>query len=260
MTRFMLNLETSDWEQCTRSGFASLSQGCLDAVSRHWFDALDAAMLYAEGDARRAAALNNAALGLWMTGRSADARVSFDNAQRGWSAALEGAATLDPPLTGRGSIFHIRLAARHGTAFANVHRQTLKALLRGAQALTQFNLHVTTADATRNAADSAWFASLLDATESAFGIESAEVLAIKRSAGTSDADDAGNTPVKRRFMYERWRDDAPAAPDGILAILAAAHLTAIATLIPPRELAPPLHEDRSQHRDMTENTPCQRHP
>lgn len=260
MTNASRNFETSDWERCTRDGFASWPHGRRDTAATYWLKARDAASVFADSDPRRAAAFNNAALALSMLGQINEAREHFETAQSVWIAALNALELFEPPLTGRGSVFHIRLAARHAKAFEDVHRQTLKTLLHGAQALTDYNLHMTTARDVQNLAVTALFSPWIAAVEKAFGVESAEAAAITLAARGPSLEHEPDQTGRRRFMFERWRDDQTTASQDLLAILAAAHLTAITPSSPAHEHGSASHQDPFQHRDTSECPPCQRHP
>lgn len=227
MTAAAPSVAGSAWERMTLLGLQSFARGRAQEAAEHWRDALHAANGFGGTDPRGAAAFNNAAVGLIGLDRLDDAVNALNTARQRWQSTLESIAAIDPPLTGRGSIFHIRLAARHGETFADVHRQTLRVLVQGARALSAFNLMIASGQRLIEGDRAAEVNSLVREAEMAFGTQCAEVQSMTdalrgalRTAGATE---------RQRPLHERWRAGTwkNSQPD-IRALLAATHLTALA--------------------------------
>ncbi len=211
------------WEAPTLRGFSAWRHGSISDAILAWTCAHDAIADFADSDARRAAALNNAACAMLLDAKRSEAARLIDEASKQWTHSRRALATAAQPLTGRGSVFHIQLAARNGDAFAERHRHDLQVICDAGQAITAFNSHCITSASQHpqpcRDAD-AWIA----AVEAAFGPHVHEVRAM-RTLALIPSD--GDAPVDSPALHARWRMPAAHSRRDATGIRAAAHLTAL---------------------------------
>lgn len=132
--------EEWEWEALSATALAAYEAAQRDEASHLWRRAGDLAGAFAGNDPRRATSVNNAAIGLLLEGRIDDARTAFTDALGRWEAGPSWIETMDIAVGARSSLFHLRMEQRHTESYLVFRRARHTDLLRGAAALTTFNL------------------------------------------------------------------------------------------------------------------------
>lgn len=134
----MLSSSSEDWELGTARAFSHLAAGQQE----------DAAALLlrleSEIDAEaspplRAAVHNNAGIAHLLRDRSHEAVAAFEIAALLWKHALLRIHETEIQISGRSSSFHLMLAARHHSVFAELRRRRVMELLEAATQMTELN-------------------------------------------------------------------------------------------------------------------------
>jgi hypothetical protein len=134
----------------------------------------------------RAAQDNNAGVACCLMSNTRDAATHFARAQEEWRHVRAHVEAMDVPVTGRSSVFHLRLAIEHHDAFATLKRERLLALIAAAQAITAYNAQCARETAHKIHGEHAGEQDMIHALSTAFGPECAEVRLL-REAESADA-------------------------------------------------------------------------
>ncbi len=134
----MVSSSSEDWEVVTAKAFSCLATG------RHEDAAALLVRLETELDAEaspplRAAVHNNAGLAHLIRDHSQKAASAFETAASLWKQTLLSVRETEVPISGRSSSFHLMLAARHHSAFAELRRRRVMELLDTATQMTELN-------------------------------------------------------------------------------------------------------------------------
>ncbi|MFA5956007.1 hypothetical protein [Hyphomicrobium sp.] len=121
-------------------GIERVSRARFGEAARCWLEA-DAALPIGgrEFDPLSAASRSNAGAARLLLGHEHEAEQCFDAAERSWQKVIAAIATLDVPMTGASSSFHLRLAATVPEALINARRERYRRLAESALAIVQFN-------------------------------------------------------------------------------------------------------------------------
>ncbi|MDN5925048.1 MAG: tetratricopeptide repeat protein [Xanthomonadales bacterium] len=128
-----------EWVQFTEHGTDQINRGQLAAAEDSWQRASDIAQRFTQGDARRAASLNNLAVVARLAQRLDDADRLYQQALQEWDLAHAWIERMEKPLRAYSSLFHLQLEAKHRAHYARLALdEYFKQLPRGA-AVTQNN-------------------------------------------------------------------------------------------------------------------------
>lgn len=127
------------WEDTTAFAFTHASKDDLSTASWLWDEARKQGAALNHEDPRKAAALNNAAIAAVLRADLPSAGKLLERAAQAWRTTIEAYSIADAPLTGRGSVFHISLAARYVSQFSKLHRDEILTLCRAGAAITTLN-------------------------------------------------------------------------------------------------------------------------
>ncbi len=122
------------WETWSETALAADAAGRPGEARALWAHAARAAEGFAAGDPRRAASLNNRALGATDPGPELAAALAA------WDAAGPWVATMAVEARGRSSTFHLRLETRHRDAYDANARVLHRRELAAGRAVTTANL------------------------------------------------------------------------------------------------------------------------
>lgn len=211
------------WESATIAAFSAWHAGETLSAAAYW----QAALLLSAGlrahDARRAAAYNNAALAQILFGETEGAQRLIESAVAAWGEARDWVKTSDPPLAGRSSCFHLRLASRNGEAFSNIHRTNLTIQCEAGRAISFFNLRALSALRDEPAATDFELEACISAIANTFGPASREIDIMQQQRRTPEP----NNGPRAKWLSERWSSRLTQIDNDAEAVTAAAHLTAI---------------------------------
>ena len=134
----MFSSSSEDWEVVTAKAFSCLATG------RHEDATKLLLRLETELDAEaspplRAAVHNNAGLAHLICDHSQKAASAFETAASLWKQTRLSVRETEVPISGRSSSFHLMLAARHHSAFAELRRRRVMELLETAMQITDLN-------------------------------------------------------------------------------------------------------------------------
>ncbi|MDQ8698041.1 hypothetical protein [Hyphomicrobium sp. LHD-15] len=134
----MVSSSSEDWEVVTARAFSRLATGrhedAADLLLR-----MEAELATEASPPLRAAIHNNAGLAHLLRDRSQDAGSAFETAASLWKQTLLSVRETEIPISGRSSSFHLMLAARHHSAFAELRRRRVIELLGTATQMTELN-------------------------------------------------------------------------------------------------------------------------
>ncbi|MFA9461232.1 tetratricopeptide repeat protein [Thiohalorhabdus methylotrophus] len=132
------------WAFLAEQGALALHQGLEETARQLWSRASDPVEGFAQGDPRRAAALNNRGVGQRLAGRLPEAESLFRKAQAAWQEAEGWVADMEHPPRAASSVFHIKLEIKHGRdQYEPVARQEAQRDLAAARSFTLGNLAET---------------------------------------------------------------------------------------------------------------------
>lgn len=211
----------TNWDDLTIAGFDACTSGEFSTAAIYWDAAHKLAGNFANEDPRKAASANNSGVGRLLTKRGGGIYL-LRKANRTWREFTRTCASpaFSPELSGRGSVFHIKLASRYAKAFAQHHQAYALKLCSAASAICTFNCVVA---ATR--APPAHCRRLYQQVETAFGANCRETSQLARIVNN---DVTGEKST--RALYQRWPSLSSSRSGSAHNILAAAHLTALIDL------------------------------
>jgi hypothetical protein len=128
-----------------------------------------------------ASAYNNAGVACCLMSNPGDAVTHFAHAEDLWRQCRAHIATMDVPIAGRSSVFHLRLAMQHHDAFASLKRERLLHLVAAAQAITTYNAQNSHAPARGISGSPDVDPTMIDALSTAFGRGCAEARLIRET-------------------------------------------------------------------------------
>lgn len=230
-----------EWEAFAVSALGAHVAGRVEEARHLWDRAHAIAHDFAADDPRRAASLNNQALGHLTAGDAAAAQQSFEAALDAWQRALTWTESMTLPQPARSSLFHQRMEARHRESFTEVGRHRRREVLNGAIAVTRFNLGLALLHLDEDDRADEHFAAAAETREAACGPSNPE-LALMLGVLAGRQDIKGATKEAERLEQQArsilqdpardglalWRDEQPAEMNDERRLLAAAHLTASA--------------------------------
>lgn len=202
----MVSSSSEDWELGTARAFSHLAAGRLE-------DAAELLLrLESELDAEaspplRAAVHNNAGIAHLLRDRSCEAVAAFEIAALLWRRALLSVRETEVPISGRSSSFHLMLAVRHHSVFAELRRRRVIELLEAASHMTELNRNPLWRERGPQASE------FLAMVCQAFGPNCAEAVIARDRVGRSEHDGAAD-PSPYRLKSDCILEYARLAPFG----------------------------------------------
>ncbi|MFN3623050.1 MAG: hypothetical protein ACK4TP_03225 [Hyphomicrobium sp.] len=134
-----MQLVLQEWIQSSAKAFAALAEGRMPMAAELWLRAAEQIALAHASAPLRAAAHNNAGVAFLLRSQVREAADHFSEATRLWGRAYAHVESLDVPIAGRSSVFHLRLAMQHHEAFAELRRRRFLDVCIAARTITQYN-------------------------------------------------------------------------------------------------------------------------
>lgn len=128
------------WLQATETAVEMAAAGQCAAALENWRVACAAADGFAGDDPRRAASLNNVAVGLRLCGVPAQAADIYQQALDAWLAASAWVDGMRLAPRARSSLFHLRLEHRHRAIYDGHLRAKYARILAGGRAVSEYNV------------------------------------------------------------------------------------------------------------------------
>ena len=129
----------SEWTRATGAAFAALESGRQAEAADLWISIWRDVEAGGASLPLRAAARNNAGFARMLIAEPREALRDFQEAAVQWAAARELLDATELDVSGRSSVFHLRLAMNHPNAFEAVGRRRLERLCVAAAAISHAN-------------------------------------------------------------------------------------------------------------------------
>ena len=169
----------------TAAGFAAMAEGRLDDAAKQWQQAAREIAREGASDPLGAASYNNAGVADLLASETHKAHEKFCEAERLWGRSRAQIESVEIPIAGRSSVFHLRLAMEHHEAFAALRRRKHALICAAASAITRFNARLarSVADGTLGAeADQ----NLIPTLSAAFGPSCVEIMILRDASAGGD--------------------------------------------------------------------------
>lgn len=134
-----MSSKRSEWTRATGAAFAALESGRQTEAADLWMSIWRDVEAGGASVPLRAAAKNNAGFARILIAEPREALHHFEEAAAQWAAARELLDTTELDVSGRSSVFHLRLAMNHPDAFEALGRRRLERLCVAAAAISHAN-------------------------------------------------------------------------------------------------------------------------
>lgn len=128
------------WVELTEAGMNAFSHGNFEASAQQWTAASEIAMRFDEADPRRAASLNNLAVGYRLQTEAGDAKRYYRLALRAWDDATQWVDNMRISARARSSLFHLKLESKHREHYDQAFIDKYQKLLGAGRAATLNNM------------------------------------------------------------------------------------------------------------------------
>lgn len=132
--------EELHWLKATETAVEMVAAGQFVAALMNWKAACAAADGFVPDDPRRAANLNNVAVGLRLCGEPAQAGDTYQQAMEAWLAASAWVEGMRLAPRARSSLFHLRLERHHRAIYDGHLRAKYARILAGGRAVSEYNV------------------------------------------------------------------------------------------------------------------------